>query len=82
MLGMSKLGAQYPQNATGTTYSASPMHYGLVAGYDYWILDQLSIGGEISYISVQAASASVNSVSFNTDSFSTLNFMLALKFWL
>jgi hypothetical protein len=56
---------------TGSSYS--PMNYGLVGGYDYLFIPQASIGGEVSWMSI-SQSAPLNS-------FSSLNFLAALKFW-
>ncbi len=53
--------------------NVSPMNVGAVVGYDYMLGDHLSLGGEISYMSI-AASAPI-------ESFTTLNFLAALKLW-
>ena len=56
---------------TGTIYS--PMNYGLVAGYDYLFAPHVSLGGELNWMSISSSG--------NLNSFSTLDFLLALKLW-
>lgn len=55
----------------GTTYS--PMNIGAVAGYDYLLTDHLSLGGEVNWMSISESSP--------LKSFSTLDFLAALKIW-
>lgn len=55
----------------GSSYS--PMNIGAVAGYDYLLTDHLSLGGEINWMSISESSP--------LKSFSTLNFLGALKLW-
>jgi hypothetical protein len=55
----------------GQTYS--PMNIGAVAGYDYMLTDHLSLGGEVNWMSI--------SESAPLKSFSTLDFLAALKLW-
>jgi len=56
---------------TGATYS--PMNFGVVGGYDYLLIDHVSLGGEINWMSI--------SESAPLKSFSTLDFLAAVKFW-
>jgi hypothetical protein len=51
----------------------SPMNIGAVAGYDYLLAQHISLGGEVSWMSISESSP--------LKSFSTLNFLAALKFW-
>lgn len=51
--------------------SFSPMNFGLVAGYDYEFAPHVSFGGEINWMSISSSAP--------LDSFSTLDFLLALK---
>lgn len=63
--------------------SASPFHAGAIAGYNHWITDSLSLGGDLSFYSVskgEATSLVGNTVS--VDSFSALSFLATLKLWL
>jgi hypothetical protein len=66
-----------------TQISTSPTHYGLVAGYNYFLNDNLSLGGEFSYVSVGSSSSTAlgSSTSVTIDGFSILNFMASVKFW-
>ena len=81
MLGMSKVGSQLG----GTNFTTSPMHWGLMAGYDYMITDHFSLGGQIDYVSISSSNTNVTvsgqSVTANTDQFSLLNFMLSARIW-
>ena len=52
----------------------SPMNIGVVAGYDYLLSEHLSLGGEVSYMSIAASG--------NQGGFTTLGFLAALKLWL
>ena len=55
----------------------SPTNYGLVGGYDHALSEQVSLGGEASYMAV--ASGTDNGASI--DSFGMINFLASLKFW-
>jgi hypothetical protein len=57
--------------------NVSPVNYGAFGGYDYMIIPQLSVGGELAYMGVGSGSEGTNTVS----SFSMLNFTGAVKFW-
>lgn len=78
LLGMSKVGTK---TAGGLDVSTSPMHWGLVAGYDHMLAQHFSLGGEVTYISVASSSTTVAATTVTTDAFSTLNFMVSGKFW-
>ncbi len=79
LIGMSRMETK----ALGGDLATSPMHWGVMAGYDYPMAgDMFSLGGELSFISISGASGSVHGVSRETDAFSILNFILTLKFWL
>lgn len=77
MLGMSKVASKVGAYSVST----SPMHWGLVAGYDYMIADRFSIGGSVNYISIANSSASYTGGTWNQNGFSTLNFLGAVKVW-
>jgi Outer membrane protein beta-barrel domain len=78
MLGMTKVSF----NANNASASTSPMHYGVVAGYDYLLMSHLSLGGEISYVSIASSTATTTlGATASQDAFATLNFNAALKFW-
>ena len=55
----------------------SPTNYGVVGGYDHPIGDNLSIGGEASYMSVASGTNNGNSI----NSFGMINLLASLKFW-
>lgn len=59
--------------AVNGTTNASPMNFGAVVGYDYMLMEHASLGGEVSYMSIASAAS--------TESFTTLNFLAALKLW-
>lgn len=63
--------------------TASPFHAGAIAGYNHWITDFLSVGGDLSFYSVSKGEAtSLPGVTVTVDSFSALSFLATLKFWL
>lgn len=79
MLGMTKV---VLGNAQSSSVSTSPMHWGLVAGYDYLLAQHFSLGGELNFVSVGSSNgAATNGVTVSQDSFNTLNFNAAIKFW-
>ncbi len=59
--------------AVNGTTNASPMNYGAVVGYDYMLVEHVSLGGEVSFMSIASAAS--------TESFTALNFLAALKLW-
>jgi len=77
MLGMSKVTSKINTNSVST----SPMHWGLVAGYDHMLGDYFSLGGSLNYISIANSTASTTSGTWQQNSFSTLNFLGSAKFW-
>ena len=68
-IGTSKIDA----SSSGISVSASPMNIGAVGGYDYMLTDHISLGGEVNWMSI--------SESLPVKSFSTLDFLAALKLW-
>lgn len=83
LLGMTKLTTQSTVSGTRYEVSTSPMHYGAVVGFDKPIFGGLSLGGELTYVSIASSSGKLGSTSTNAslDAFSTLNAMGAVKFW-
>jgi hypothetical protein len=77
MLGMSKVTSKYLTDSVST----SPMHWGLVAGYDHMLGDFFSLGGSLNFISIANSTASTTSGTWLQAGFSTLNFLASLKFW-
>jgi hypothetical protein len=59
----------------------SPTNFGVLAGYDKMLGSVVSLGGELSYINVGSSSATYNNVNVSVNSFNTLNFLAAVKFW-
>ena len=78
MLGMSKVGTK---DLAGVEIATSPMHWGAVGGYDHMLMEHFSLGGELSYISIDSAATKRNSVSVTTDAFAALNFLVSAKVW-
>lgn len=78
-LGMSRVSSKNP--LSGTTYAINPMHWGLMAGYNYMIGDHFSLGGEAGYMSIASGNTTVGGTAYSIDAFSTLNFLLTAKFW-
>lgn len=63
--------------------SSSPFHIGVVGGYNHWISDSISIGGDVSAYSVSKGDATaLSGVTTSIDAFSALSFLGTLKFWL
>ena len=62
--------------------SVSPFHVGAVGGYNHFITDSFSVGGDVSAYSVSKGDATVSGVTVAVDSFSALSFLATLKFWL
>lgn len=81
MIGMTKVTSKPAVGGTNYDASTSPMHWGLVGGYDYFIGDHLSLGAELSYVSVGNSTAATAGGTWAQSAFSTLNFNGALKFW-
>lgn len=61
--------------------TTSPMNYGAVAGYNHFVTDQFTLGGEANFMSVEKSSGSVSGVSADIKGFSALNFLASAKFW-
>jgi len=79
MLGMTKV---VLGTAPGASFSTSPMHWGLIAGYDYLLARHFSLGGELNFVSVANSNGTgANGMTVSHDSFNTLNFNAAIKFW-
>ena len=72
-LGTSKLKV----TSGGFSGSTSPFHYGVFAGYNYFIVDHFSLGGEAGFMSVASSNDSGP-----IDGFTMLNFLLTAKIWL
>lgn len=53
--------------------SASPLNYGAVAGYNGFLNDHLSLGGEVNFFSLPETG--------DVDGFTMLNFLGSVKFW-
>lgn len=54
-----------------------PMHWGLLAGYNHWLTENLSLGGEATYFNV--ADSDDNGIPL--ESFSIIAFHATLKLW-
>ncbi|CAN5565998.1 hypothetical protein BH10BDE1_BH10BDE1_29490 [soil metagenome] len=63
--------------------SASPFHVGVIGGYNHWVTDNLSIGGDLSFYSVsKGESTALSGTTVSVDSFSALSFLATVKLWL
>lgn len=77
-----RVGTSKVKSGSGTTLvSTSPSHYGLVGGYNHFLTNQFSLGGEINYLSVPSSSASVSGSPVTINSFSIMNFLFTGKLW-
>lgn len=78
-LGITKMDFGVP----ATQVSASPFHIGVFAGYNHWLTNSISIGGDVSAYSISKGEATALTGATNSvDSFSALSFLATLKFWL
>jgi hypothetical protein len=67
---------------TGSSISTSPVHYGVVAGYNHFIGSNFSLGGDISLLAIPGSSGTTTTgATVNVNSFTMLNFMADAKFW-
>lgn len=63
--------------------TASPFHLGVFAGYNKWIMSNLSLGADLGVYSVSKGEAtSLTGVTSTVDPFTALTFLATLKFWL
>jgi hypothetical protein len=78
-LGVSKINV----GLSSSQVNLSPYHVGFIGGYDRFLTDFVSIGGELGFYSVGQSEATPSIGSKVTvDSFTALSFMACLKFWL
>ena len=78
-LGVSKINV----GLSTSQVNLSPYHVGFIGGYDRFLTDFISIGGELGFYSVGQSEATPSIGSKVTvDSFTALSFMACLKFWL
>jgi len=63
--------------------TASPFHFGAIAGYNKWLGENLSIGADLALYSVSKGEAtSLTGLPSTVDSFTALTFLATLKLWL
>lgn len=60
----------------------SPYHVAALAGYNHWLNDNLSIGGELSFTHVNSDTDVVGTTKVPSDAFNIIAFMASVKFWL
>ena len=66
-----------------TEVTASPFHAGIIGGYNHWLTDHISIGGDVSFYSVSKGEATPpGGTPVSVESFSALSFLATLKLWL
>lgn len=58
-----------------------PVHWGLLAGYNHWLMDNFSLGGEASFINVAAGDDTIGGVSVPIEGFNIIAFHATAKFW-
>jgi hypothetical protein len=63
--------------------TTSPMHYGPVGGYNHLLGQNLSLGGELSWMSIAKSSGTPvgGTTSQTISAFNMLNFMVSAKLW-
>jgi hypothetical protein len=72
---------QVASKSVGADFSTSPMHWGVMVGYNYMVVDHISLGGEVNFMSVSSSSATVAGTTQTIAGFSTLNYLLTAKAW-
>lgn len=76
--GMSKVKIGIPLSGNvKVEFETSPFHWGPVAGFNYFLAENFSLGGDVSYLLV----SSDKDDGVKTDSFGVLNLMGSAKFW-
>lgn len=68
---------------TGSQVSTSPLNYGAVVGYNHFLSDNLSLGGEVNFFSIPESSATPagSTTAVTVKGFTMLNFLASAKFW-
>lgn len=60
----------------------APYHWALLAGYNHWLMDNFSLGGEASFTSVAKDEDTLASgATASLDAFNIIGFMATAKFW-
>jgi hypothetical protein len=78
-LGISKINV----GSSATQVNMSPYHIGFIGGYDRFLTDFISIGGELGFYSIgKGESTPQSGVAVTVDSFTALSFLASVKFWL
>ncbi|MEK7357440.1 MAG: outer membrane beta-barrel protein [Bdellovibrionota bacterium] len=62
---------------TSGAITTSPTNYGAVAGFNHFLSDHVSLGGELNFFSVPESTSTATTVK----GFTMLNFLAAAKFW-
>lgn len=64
------------------TLDSRPMHWGLLAGYNHWLMDNFSLGGEATFFNVASSDDTLtNGAVQNIDGFNVIAFQATAKFW-
>lgn len=64
------------------TSDAKPMHLGLMAGYNHWLNDYFSIGGEAAFLNVASSDDMIGGAMADVrEGFNILSFMASAKLW-
>jgi len=66
-------------DSNGEDVIFSPYHFGFAAGYDHFLASWVSVGFEGSYTHVQKSETTKNTVQYEEESFSTIQFLLSLQ---
>lgn len=76
-VGTSKL----TSSAAGTDFTTSPLNYGAVAGFNHFLGERVSLGGELNFFSIPESSTTVGATTSTIAGFTMLNFLASAKFW-
>jgi hypothetical protein len=75
-LGLSKLRTE---PVAGTKLILSPYHYGVAAGYDYFIWSMMTLGFEGFYLGVDQSSTNYSGVTYEEKSFHVFGLMTSIQ---
>jgi hypothetical protein len=64
---------------SGVKLIFSPYHYGIAAGYDYYVLSRLTFGFEGNFLRYKESNTTEGGTKYIEPSFNTVSFLIALK---
>ncbi len=65
----------------GAKISFAPTHLGIVGGYNHWLAENMSLGGEVAYYSVGESDKTYLASKRTLEGFNILSFMASAKLW-